>query len=761
MRGTPSPLLLLAGIVLVFLPVATPLSPMLQQSFSDRLNPNVSVAFNDVKFYTSTGLNGYEEVFTDVGFSYLTSGSFDGLDFYITDSSGNLYYDVYFYFMPGTLRLAGVDVSDYTYSMEQVYVFEEPVDLSQGKGEYTLSNYVTYYYNGVEMWREEATIQLSITDSSTYTIETASGKASINTIRITLRLDSPSIESSLGAPITLIDGDYSPDIGVFLDTTLLGSLYLSSPSISGYTPPSTQESTGQNGGGPGEENPAAPPPKPAGEGEAAPSEGGEEDLAAAVAGLAFLGVIAGGIIFLYKRLRKPAKPEYTWEQGPTPPTPDIKPSPQPPPPPRFTVKPLRDRVPVGSTVDFELDIPPDSVPGTLKVLGPGVEKTYRVVSPGAKKISLPAPPRPGTHNYRFTFTRQSVSTEYIVSITAIEAKPKIHVEEKSLSAAPLAVVDIPVEAECPAKCKIRIEAPPALQGLVSPPEAEVSGSQKIIFHVHVGSGVKTGRYTLQVVSEPPTEPVQVELVVAETTTPALVPGYEILRKLGSGGFATVYLARRTSDGSLVALKVPRIELGETISGELMERFKREAETWSKLRHRHIVRLLDHGLKPIPYLAMEYMEGGTLREKLENRGRFTIDEAVELILSLGEALSYAHHLGVVHRDIKPENVLYTGDGTPKLSDWGLVKVMLEASTKSGGGFKGTLLYAAPEQVDPSKYGTPDWRTDIYQLGALLYEVLTGRPPFLGESMLELVNSILTKHPEPPSKLNPACPDGSTR
>jgi len=337
---------------------------------------------------------------------------------------------------------------------------------------------------------------------------------------------------------------------------------------------------------------------------------------------------------------------------------------------------------------------------------------------------------------------------------------RLEIEGATFQAAPAAVVQVPVRASCPRGCRVRLALPEGLNAVVEPPEASVVGESTVTFTLRLGSGVAPGSYTLAALSEPPAEaPAAASLVVVEPSTPApegLVPGYRILGRIGSGGFSTVYLAERLSDGLRVALKVPRIELGETVGAQLAETFRREAETWSKLKHPNIVEVLDYDVKPIPYIAVEYMPGGSLRSRLEPGKPLPLGEALNVAVSVGEALSYAHHLGVIHRDIKPENVLLAGDGTPKLTDFGLAKVLLQASMSSAGGFKGTLLYAAPEQVDPQTYGGPDWRTDIWQYGAMLYELLTGRPPFQAENPLQLVREITASEPPRPSQLNPQVP-----
>jgi hypothetical protein len=222
-----------------------------------------------------------------------------------------------------------------------------------------------------------------------------------------------------------------------------------------------------------------------------------------------------------------------------------------------------------------------------------------------------------------------------------------------------------------------------------------------------------------------------------------LPQYRLLEKVGSGGFSDIYRAER-SDGLIVALKVPRLAPFQTF---VPSDFLKEAEIWSKLNHPHIVKVFEYSAKPYPWIAIEFMEGGSLRSRI---GKLSLEDSLDIALKLSQALFYAHHYGVIHRDIKPENVLFDQLDTPKLTDWGLGKVMLEAS-RSVSGFKGTLAYSAPEQLSVTKYGEPDWRTDIYQLGAMLFEMLTGQLPFGGE-----LARILTEELVPPSKLVPGIP-----
>jgi len=227
--------------------------------------------------------------------------------------------------------------------------------------------------------------------------------------------------------------------------------------------------------------------------------------------------------------------------------------------------------------------------------------------------------------------------------------------------------------------------------------------------------------------------------------------YTLEKKIGFGGFADVYLGRR-ADGLEVAVKIPRVVQHETIEAkDLMG----EAELWSKLTKQevpNIVRLHDFGMSPLPWIAMEYMSGGSLRERihgLECRG------CLEIALKLMEALGAAHQFGVIHRDIKPENVLFDSQGTPKLTDWGLGRVLLDASMTSTG-FKGTPAYSAPEQLAGSRFGIVDWRTDIYQMGVLLYEMITGQLPFAGQNPMTVMTKVLDDIPPRPSKVNARVP-----
>ena len=232
--------------------------------------------------------------------------------------------------------------------------------------------------------------------------------------------------------------------------------------------------------------------------------------------------------------------------------------------------------------------------------------------------------------------------------------------------------------------------------------------------------------------------------------PFTIPNYEIKEVIGSGGFMTVYLARWLEKDIDVALKVPYLRGLITLNESRYQDLINEAKIWMQLEHPNIVKVYDANVTNIPYIAMEYLEGGSLRKKLD-KGRMPWEEAVSIAVQIADALLFTHFHGVIHRDLKPENILFTKDGQPKITDWGLAKVLLSpTSTTSSEVFKGTINYAAPEQLDPKTFGNVDWRTDIYQFGVVLYEMITGKTPFGDDNLLTLITEILTKEPEPPKK-----------
>ncbi len=230
-----------------------------------------------------------------------------------------------------------------------------------------------------------------------------------------------------------------------------------------------------------------------------------------------------------------------------------------------------------------------------------------------------------------------------------------------------------------------------------------------------------------------------------------VPGYEILEELGRGGMGVVYKARQLRLNRLVALKM--ILAGEYAETDAVERFLSEAEIVARLRHPNIVQI--HAIGDSdgrPYVELEYVEGGSLGLRLDGTP-WPPRAAARLVESLASALAEAHRMGIVHRDLKPANILMTDDGTPKITDFGLAK----ADDKDLGLTKtnsilGSPSYMAPEQAEGGAKNVGP-AADIYALGANLYELLTGRPPFVGPTILATLELVKNAEPVPPSYLQP--------
>jgi serine/threonine-protein kinase len=231
--------------------------------------------------------------------------------------------------------------------------------------------------------------------------------------------------------------------------------------------------------------------------------------------------------------------------------------------------------------------------------------------------------------------------------------------------------------------------------------------------------------------------------------------YDIIGELGRGGMGVVYQARHRQLGRVVALKM--IRAGVHADADDLDRFLSEAQAVARLQHPGIVQIFDIGQQDgLPYFSLEFVEGRSLlariaKEPLEPR------EAAALVEQIARAMQYAHDQGILHRDLKPANVLLTAEGKPKITDFGLAKHLEEgasASTQTGS-IMGTPSYMSPEQASGiSKELTP--ATDQYSLGALLYHLLTGRPPFLAAKPVETVLQVLHDEPVPPRQLQPTVP-----
>jgi tetratricopeptide (TPR) repeat protein len=233
---------------------------------------------------------------------------------------------------------------------------------------------------------------------------------------------------------------------------------------------------------------------------------------------------------------------------------------------------------------------------------------------------------------------------------------------------------------------------------------------------------------------------------------SLPTGYELIEPLGHGGMGVVYKALQRALGRVVALK--QIAAGLDAEPDEITRFQTEAEAAARLKHPNIVAVFDVGEQHgMPYLAMELVEGGSLADRLK-AGSMPPREAAHLVTTLARAVQHAHDSGVIHRDLKPANVLVAPDGAPKIADFGLAKRLDVSAAQTGSGaLLGTPQYMAPEQAAGRHAGPA---VDIYALGVVLYECLTGRPPFQAATPLEALDQVRSMDPPPPSGLRPGLP-----
>lgn len=230
--------------------------------------------------------------------------------------------------------------------------------------------------------------------------------------------------------------------------------------------------------------------------------------------------------------------------------------------------------------------------------------------------------------------------------------------------------------------------------------------------------------------------------------------YELVCELGRGGMGVVYQARQKNLDRTVALKM--VLASHLASEQQLRRFESEGRAAASLRHANIVRLLDSGqIEGQPYLAMDYIAGQNLARRLQ-QGPLELDAAARLVCDVARAVDYLHKQGIVHRDVKPSNILLDEEGQPYLTDFGLAKLLAADSHLTGTGVAaGTPSYMAPEQAagQPSDV-TP--LCDVYSLGAVLYELITGRPPFQAASAIDVLIQVLESEPVHPRQLNPAIP-----
>jgi len=233
-----------------------------------------------------------------------------------------------------------------------------------------------------------------------------------------------------------------------------------------------------------------------------------------------------------------------------------------------------------------------------------------------------------------------------------------------------------------------------------------------------------------------------------------LPGYELLEELGRGGMGVVYRARQVHLQRMVALKM--ILAGTHAGPEALARFRIEAQAAARLDHPNIVRVYDFGeYQGLPYFSMELLLAGSLDRKMSGQA-WPISTAVHLVQTLALAIHHAHQHNVIHRDLKPSNVLFQRDGTAKITDFGLAK-QLDGSVDltDTGRILGSARYMAPEQAagDIRAIGPA---TDVHALGAILYELLTARPAFGGNTLLEAMEQIRFAEPTRPTILRPDVP-----
>ncbi len=235
--------------------------------------------------------------------------------------------------------------------------------------------------------------------------------------------------------------------------------------------------------------------------------------------------------------------------------------------------------------------------------------------------------------------------------------------------------------------------------------------------------------------------------------------YEIIAKVGQGAMGAVYRAQDPTIRRIVALKALPVEVTAGIEADGSGRsnagfFEREAQAAGALLHPNIVTLYDAGRDGNwYYLAMEFIEGGTFAAEIARSGKVTPTRAAEVVAAVADALDFAHERGVVHRDIKPANLMILKDQSVKVADFGIARLTSASTTMTGDMMVGTPHYMSPEQVRASKV---DGRSDLFSLGVVLYEALTGKKPFQADTLATILNAILSTSPPPPHEVDRSVP-----
>ncbi len=273
------------------------------------------------------------------------------------------------------------------------------------------------------------------------------------------------------------------------------------------------------------------------------------------------------------------------------------------------------------------------------------------------------------------------------------------------------------------------------------------------FQTHPAGG---GFASTQRVSDSRLKLTAASLLTTEQTAGTLpdVADYQVLAELGRGGMGVVYKARHKRLKRIVALKM--IVAGSYASTELQTRIRTEAEAVARFKHPNIVQIFEVGdHETLPFLALEFVDGGNLEQKASAKA-LPAREAAQLVEAMARGLHHAHQHGILHRDLKPSNILLTADGTPKITDFGLAKLLdAEAGPTPTEAFLGTPSYMSPEQAAGNTRGA-GVQADVYGLGAILYTLLTGKPPFKGTTLLNTLEKVRNEEPVPPARLQKGVP-----
>ncbi|MCX7192202.1 MAG: serine/threonine-protein kinase [Proteobacteria bacterium] len=231
--------------------------------------------------------------------------------------------------------------------------------------------------------------------------------------------------------------------------------------------------------------------------------------------------------------------------------------------------------------------------------------------------------------------------------------------------------------------------------------------------------------------------------------------YEVISELGQGAMGVVYKARDPLIDRVVAIKTINLGMAQDEEDEYEGRFYQEARAAGRLNHPNIVTIYDVGKSgEIAYIAMEFLQGCELRDLMRENGRLPVDQVLDIVAQVAQGLAYAHEHEIVHRDIKPSNIMVIRDGHVKITDFGIARMASSAVRTQTGMVLGSPKYMSPEQVLGSVL---DQRSDIFSLGVMLYEMLTGESPFIGDNINAIMFQTLNSEPAAPGTLNSAVPD----